>query len=70
MTPDETVQGRMNLWDKTFTAAMTTLGKRVEEAIKDADKAVDAFEARFHPDLVKFRQDVGALIQPGHDCEQ
>lgn len=61
MTPQETEQGRMNLWDKAFTSALN-LGKSVEEAIQTAEKAVEAFEARFHADLVKARKELGALI--------
>jgi hypothetical protein len=68
MTPNESEQGRMNLWDKAFTS-MLNLGKPVEEAIQAAEKAVDAFEARFHADMVKARKELGALIAGGNENE-
>jgi hypothetical protein len=60
MTPVETEQGRMSLWDKALTATLN-MGKPIEEAIHAAEKAVDAFEARFHADLVKFRKELGGV---------
>ena len=62
MNLPETEQGRMNIWDRVLTAALQK-GKDIEAAIQDAEKAVDAFEARFHADAVKARKELGDALQ-------
>jgi len=37
----------MGIWDKVLTAGLNT-GKDIDTAIEHAEKAVRAFEARFH----------------------
>lgn len=61
MNMQETEQGRMNIWDKAFTVVLNA-GKTVEEAVQSAEKAVDAFEARFHADVVHARKELGTLV--------
>jgi hypothetical protein len=64
MTPNDTEQGRMNIWDKAFSFALQG-GKDVDAAIQAAEKAVDAFEARFHADMVAARKELGGVLQFG-----
>jgi len=47
VTLEETEQGRMSLWDKCLTAALSA-GKDINEALAWAEKATTAFEDRFH----------------------
>lgn len=61
MTPAETEQGRMNIWDKVLTSELNAR-KSVEEAIASAELAVMAFEARFHADLVAAQKELGKLL--------
>lgn len=52
MTPAESEVGRMSIWDKVLTAALNT-GKDIDAAIASAEKAVKAFEDRFHAEAEK-----------------
>lgn len=47
MTLEETEQGRMSLWDTVIKHALAT-GKELEEAIRWANRSVEAFETKFH----------------------
>jgi len=47
VTLSESELGRMGIWDKVLTAGLNT-GKDIDTAIEHAEKAVRAFEARFH----------------------
>lgn len=61
MNPQETEQGRMNIWDKALSYTLQG-GKSVDEAIQAAERAVEAFEARFHADIVAARKELGSLL--------